>query len=130
MNQRIARTNRRKVGTGGENYASMILARDGYSVLCRNYTCPKGEVDIIAAKDDCICFVEVKLRSLSSGVSAAEAVDKQKLARISGCIEYFFDEYRDNRYASSLRPRVDIVEIYTAKGMVKKYNHITDVDIH
>ena len=86
MNQRIARTNRRKVGTGGENYASMILARDGYSVLCRNYTCPKGEVDIIAAKDDCICFVEVKLRSLSSGVSAAEAVDKQKLARISGCI--------------------------------------------
>lgn len=108
----------------------MLLSKDGYSILCRNYTCPGGEVDIIAAKGEFLCFVEVKLRSISSGVNAAEAVDKTKLSRIKGCIEHFFNEYKDNKYASSLTPRVDIVEIYTAKGMVKWHNHITDVDIH
>ena len=130
MNQKTLRANRRKKGSVGENYAAMLLSKDGYSILCRNYTCPGGEVDIIAAKGEFLCFVEVKLRSISSGVNAAEAVDKTKLSRIKGCIEHFFNEYKDNKYASSLIPRIDIVEIYTAKGMVKRHNHITDVDIH
>jgi putative endonuclease len=126
----IARANRRKVGNTGEIFAATVLVKDGYNILCRNYTCPAGEVDIIAAKDDYICFVEVKLRSVSSGANAAQAVDEEKMARICGCIEHFFNEYKDNRYASSLRPRVDIFEIYTAKGMVKRHNHIINVDIH
>ena len=130
MNQKITRVNRRRAGGSGENYAALLLAKDGYSIMCRNYTCPSGEVDIIATKQDYICFVEVKLRSISSGVNAAEAVDGEKLRRIAGCIEYFFHEYRDNRYASSLRPRVDIIELYTAKGIVKRHNHIINVDLY
>lgn len=129
MIQNTPRTNRRRSGNAGEKYAAKILAENGYNILCRNYVCPGGEADIIATKDDNICFVEVKLRSFSSGAVAAEAVDDEKLMRIGKCIEHFFEEYKDNRYVASLKPRVDIFEIYTAKSIVKKYNHITNVDV-
>ena len=118
---------RRSQGAGGEFYASMILAKDGYSILCRNYTFPGGEVDLIATKESYICFVEVKTRSLSLGENAAEAVDGEKLTRINNAIEYFFEEYRDNNYVSSLTPRIDIFEVYTCKGIVKKHNHIIGI---
>lgn len=112
---------------GGENYAALILAHDGYSILCRNYNFPGGEVDIIATKENYICFVEVKTRSISSGENAACAVDKAKLSRLKRAITYFFEEYKDNLYVSSLTPRIDIMEIYTSKGTAKKHNHITGI---
>lgn len=121
------RQNKRARGTGGENYAARMLTKNGYALLCRNYTAPCGEVDLILTKENFLCFVEVKLRSLSSGEVAASAVDKEKLERICGCIEHFYSEYKDNRYVSSLKPRIDVVEIYTSKGIVKKFNHIIGV---
>lgn len=118
---------RRAKGNGGETYASLLLAKDGYSILCRNYTFPGGEVDIIATKGNYICFVEVKTRSLSSGENAAAAVDNEKMSRLKNAIKYFFEEYSDNVYIQSLTPRIDIMEIYTGKGTVKKHNHITGI---
>ena len=123
MNQN-PRLNKRNVGKIGENMASLALIKEGYSILCRNYTCPGGEIDIIATKGNYICFVEVKLRSRASGENAACAVDETKMSRIKCAIDYFFDEYRDNIYVSSLTPRVDIVEIYTKKNIATDYNHI------
>lgn len=118
---------RRAKGNGGEIYAAVLLAKDGYSILCRNYTFPGGEVDIIATKGDNICFVEVKTRSISSGENAAQAVDAEKVSRLKNAITYFLEEYRDNVYVQSLVPRIDIMEIYTGKGTVKKHNHITGI---
>lgn len=118
---------RRAQGAGGESFAALILAKEGYSILCRNYTCPGGEADLIVTKDNYLCFVEVKTRSISSGNSAAEAVDSTKIQRITKCIEHFLDEYKDNMYVSSLTPRIDVFELYTSKGMVKKHNHIIGI---
>lgn len=118
---------RRAQGAGGEFYASVILAKDGYSILCKNYTAPGGEIDLIATKGNFICFIEVKMRSISSGQNAAQAVDNKKLCRINKCITHFFEEYRDNNYVSSLTPRIDIFEVYTSKGIVKKHNHIIGI---
>ena len=118
---------KRTVGSSGENYASMMLSKEGYSIMCRNYTCPEGEVDLIATKQDAICFVEVKLRSISSGDSAAGAVDSEKLSKIKKTMEYFLNEYKDNIYVNSLVPRIDVIEIYTGKSMVKKYCHIENI---
>ena len=50
------RKNKRAQGSGGEAYASTMLLKDGFSVLCRNYVCPGGEVDIIATKEQYLCF--------------------------------------------------------------------------
>lgn len=119
--------NRRAQGKGAEDFAELILVRNGYSVLCRNYTAPHGEIDLIASKGNYLCFVEVKMRSVSSGLIPADGVDKTKLSRIKSTVRFFLEEYRDNIYVSSLVPRIDIMEIYTSKGVVKKYNHITGI---
>ena len=118
---------KRAVGKSAEDFAQKILENDGYSILCRNYTAPGGEIDLIATKGNSICFVEVKMRSVSSGLVAADAVDKRKLSRIKKARNFFLEEYRDNIYISSLVPRIDIVEIYTKENVVQRHNHITGI---
>ena len=118
---------RRACGSSGETYAALILAKEGYSLLCRNYTCPGGEVDLIVTKDSHLCFVEVKTRSLGTGNDAAEAVDKTKISRINTCIKHFLSEYNNNLYVTSLTPRIDVFELYTSKGIAKRYNHIIGI---
>ena len=120
--------NNRKQGDYGEDFAVKLLEKSGYTIICRNYTCRGGEIDIIATKENYICFVEVKLRSVLSENRALEAVDATKLSRIKHAAEFFFEEYRDNMYVTSLTPRFDIVELYTTpQKSVIKHNHITDI---
>ena len=67
------------------------------------------------------------MRSVSSGENAAQAVDDTKLSRIKSAIEFFFEEYKENLYVSSLTSRIDIMEVYTTKGTIKRFNHITGI---
>lgn len=56
----------KRIGTFGERIAEKYLKDKGYQILDRNYSFKipgnpqKGEVDIVAKKEDCIVFVEVK----------------------------------------------------------------------
>lgn len=118
----------RTIGKSGEDFAGMILSKEGYNILCRNYTCRGGEIDLIATKDSHLCFVEVKLRSMSSGLRPAEAVDGQKLSRIKKAAEHFLEEFCDNKYISCLEARFDIIELYTSKSVIKTYNHIKGIN--
>ena len=38
--------NRKEIGEAGESLACEVLCRQGYRILCRNYRCPYGEIDI------------------------------------------------------------------------------------
>jgi len=120
-------SNCRTAGNKGEDYAAERLSEDGYTVLCRNYTCRGGEIDIIAEKGSNICFIEVKTRSMFSGLDAAEAAGGVKSERVSHAARCFLEEYRENAYVSSLTPRFDVFEIYTSAGSVRKHNHITGI---
>ncbi|MCD8364462.1 MAG: YraN family protein [Clostridiales bacterium] len=81
--------NKRKVGSLYEERAADWMKRRGYQVLARNFRCRFGEIDIIAKKDGCIVFVEVKYRSGSSYGVPQEAVDYRKQQRISNAASYF-----------------------------------------
>ncbi|MCK9334469.1 MAG: YraN family protein, partial [Candidatus Cloacimonetes bacterium] len=35
----------------GENLAAKYLERQGYRLVCRNYRCRQGEIDLIVEKD-------------------------------------------------------------------------------
>jgi putative endonuclease len=54
-----------ELGKKGEKIARKYLRRQGYRIRALNYSCPSGEIDIIAQDGKTISFVEV--RTLSSG---------------------------------------------------------------
>ncbi len=117
---------KRQSGKFGEQIASHLLTKDGYNILCRNYTAIGGEIDIIASKGEYICFVEVKMRKIGTQIPR-EAVDENKLFHIHTAMDAFLSEYGDNIYISSLKPRIDIMEIYTYKNTYHSHNHITNI---
>jgi len=54
-------TNHRKTGSLGEEQAADFLKANGYEILCKNYHFSnRGEIDIIATKDNILIFIEVK----------------------------------------------------------------------
>lgn len=53
---------RRGLGMLGERLAREHLVRSGYEILDRNYRCPSGELDLVAADAGALVFCEVKTR--------------------------------------------------------------------
>jgi len=74
--------NRRELGKAGETLAAEYLQQNGYRILCRNYWCKAGEIDLIAQKNDCVHFVEVKTRSSGYYGIPAESITWRKKERM------------------------------------------------
>ena len=75
--------NKRQIGSMGESLAAAYLCEHGYRIVKRNFFCRAGEIDIIALKDDYLCFIEVKYRKDASEGYPEEAVDIKKARRIT-----------------------------------------------
>jgi putative endonuclease len=73
---------RRRFGDLGEATAARALERQGIRIVARNARTRYGEIDLIGRDSGGYVFVEVKTRRPDSFVSAAEAVDGRKLARL------------------------------------------------
>lgn len=74
--------NNRKTAIEGENAACEYLKKKGYVVLERNYSCPVGELDIIAKDGDTVVFVEVKSRTGTQFGQPEDSVGLQKRRKI------------------------------------------------
>ena len=61
-------------GSYGEDIAVKYLESKGYNIICRNYRCIYGEIDIIAELDGIMAIVEVKLRKNDKFLPAYAAV--------------------------------------------------------
>ena len=57
---RVFTSKTQKIGQLGEDLAVKFLKREGFSIICRNYTVKQGEIDVIAKKDSILYFFEVK----------------------------------------------------------------------
>ncbi len=73
---------RKNLGVRGEDMAVDFLEKKGYTILCRNYRCRSGEIDIIARKKKILCFIEVKARSTRAFGTPQEAVTPRKQHKI------------------------------------------------
>lgn len=104
--------NTRISGAAGENHACRYLERLGYAILARNWHSRYGEVDIIAAKGDALCFVEVKARREGSMVSGEAAVGKAKQRKIIMTALH----YIKSNAAEQLQPRFDVCVVTMGKG--------------
>ncbi len=84
----------KQVGNLGERIAEKFLRDKGYQILDRNYSFwlkgspQKGEIDIVARKEETITFVEVKTLTESNrgpssvGISPEEKVNFSKQRKI------------------------------------------------
>ena len=105
---------KRRLGFWGESRAVKFLKKSGYTVLHRNFKCPFGEVDIIAQKDDTLCFIEVKTRSSDYFGEPNQAVNRTRQSRYINSARYYFTDREID-----CTVRFDIIEI-----MGKTINHI------
>lgn len=70
------------LGRAGEQRAASFLVQRGYEIVDRNWRCSHGELDIIAATDEILAFVEVKTRSSVEYGHPFEAIDERKRRRL------------------------------------------------
>jgi putative endonuclease len=70
------------LGILGENMAKNFLLDKAYSILTMNFRFKKGEIDIIAQKENTTVFVEVKTRQNNYLGEPWRAVTKKKQKQI------------------------------------------------
>ena len=99
-----------ELGLFGEEKASEYLTSIGYTILCRNFRCKCGEIDIVAkdkARPDVTVFIEVKTRRNRSFGLPCEAVTAYKLKRMKRVI----NAYAAIKRCGDENLRIDVIEI-------------------
>lgn len=100
-----------ETGKAGEAYAACYLEQHGWRILERNFRVRQGEIDLIAANDRYIAFVEVKTRASDRFAAAREAVTPAKQRRLVAAAEQWLAQNE-----IGLQPRFDVIEIYWRIG--------------
>ena len=85
------------IGKIAEAKAVSYLQRKNFHILCRNYRCKFGEIDIIAKSGETTVFAEVKSRSVNSLGLPCEAVDKRKQFKIRKTAGYYIRSRSEER---------------------------------
>ena len=117
---------RAELGVKGENRAERFLRKRKYRIVCRNYRCPAGEIDLVALDDKTIVFVEVKTRSGDEHADPADAVNTEKRRRLSRSAECFIQQTRSQGRAC----RFDVVTIVVHPDNKMDIQHYPDAFHH
>ena len=99
-------TEKKKIGDKGEDDTVNFLLANGYEVLQRNYRFGRGEIDIIAHKENVMVFIEVKTRKNNKYGYPESFVDETQQERIHWAAEEYI---RQSGWQGSIR--FDIVAI-------------------
>ncbi len=103
----------KKIGSAGEDLACRYLAKRGYQILEKNKHYSRFcELDIIAQKNGCVVFVEVKTRNTEGYGTPFEAITQTKLQHLKTGIMTYINEHKIKKY------RLDVIGI-TLKPEIK-----------
>ena len=108
------------LGARGERAAVRHLVRNNYFIWDINVRTKFGEIDIIAAKERILVFVEVKTRgSRSSEIfSGRDAVDEDKERRIEALARRYLVDHRALvKFRKIRRCRFDVIEVTQTGGL-------------
>lgn len=94
-------------GRAGERAAAYYLIDQGYTILERNWTCPLGEIDIVAMDGAVLCIVEVKRRLSARKGPPEEALTSRKRRKLAQLAEM----YLRSRAGEALKVRLDLVAV-------------------
>ena len=115
--------NYRTQGNDFEKLAADYLKNKGMSIIKMNFYCKMGEVDIIAKDENYLVFVEVKYRKSTSKGSAAEAVNFNKMRKISRVADfYMYSRHMDG--GTSVRFDVIAIEEGHLKHIKNAFEYI------
>ncbi|MBR6360452.1 MAG: YraN family protein [Clostridia bacterium] len=110
-----------KSGVWGELFTARYLRDNGFKIITSNYSCRFGEIDLIAMKDDILCFVEVKTRAQDTLNRPMEAVDEDKQNKMRMTADSFLS-YSKLKNAV----RFDVCEVWLdEESKPVKLNYIT-----
>ena len=81
---------KKNLGAIGEKIAEEYLRKEkGFKVITKNYTCPIGEIDMIASDGKTLVFVEVRTSSMPSAVYAEESIGSHKQKKLRLLASYY-----------------------------------------
>jgi putative endonuclease len=109
-------------GTTGEAMAAKYFIEKGFSLLHQNWRHSHWEVDIIAAKDNVLHFIEVKTRKTKKFGHPEEAVSKKKIKNLINAAEEYLYQFPQWK-----RIQFDILAISIIKNEPVEYFFIEDV---
>jgi putative endonuclease len=102
--------NKTEIGKQGEIKAENFLIEKGYIIIARNYRYKRSEIDLIVQKENCLVFVEVKMRSSKTFGFPEESVKEAKRKKIlEGAAQYL----HETNWQGNVR--YDIVAIHQNK---------------
>ncbi len=114
--------NKRKIGEAGEDIAIKYLKDKKYKIICRNFYTRRGEIDIVAVKENWLIFFEVKTRNNLKFGTPAMAVNNTKIQHMKNAARIFLMLNKFNKY----NIRFDVIEILKIKSK-KRLNHIKQI---
>lgn len=110
-----------ELGRVGEEKGRKYLLENGYRILNTNFRTRFGEIDIVAALQDTIIFIEIKTRKSIQYGLPREAVNFHKQVQYSKLALYYLQKYN----LLEEKARFDVLEIYAeSTGFI--INHIQD----
>jgi len=99
------------IGNSGEDRAADYLKAQGFKLVERNFKTPQCEIDIIARRDGCLYFVEVKYRKNSLSGDPYEFITKAKLDSMTKAAKIWLNQ-------SNWEGEVQLAAIGVAEGVV------------
>lgn len=99
-------------GKAAEDAAAAWLEGKGYRVLACNHRTPAGEVDLVCADGETLCFVEVRSRATEEHGTPAETITRAKARRVARAAE----DWALRNGAEDRPMRFDVVAMTVGEG--------------
>jgi putative endonuclease len=84
---------RRWFGNRSERAAAHFLRSLGYRIVARNFSCPWGELDLVALDGACVVFVEVRSTESDDAIRTAASVDQAKQTRLTNLALHYLRQH-------------------------------------
>jgi len=93
-------------GVKYEKQALAFLKQQGLSLVCQNFYCRFGEIDLIMSDHSTLVFIEVRYRKNQDYGGAAASITRQKQQKIIKTAKHYLSQLEDEPYC-----RFDVVTI-------------------
>jgi putative endonuclease len=114
-----------KIGKLGEKLAAKFLKKKGYKIIEKNFNTRYGEIDIVATKNNCVAFIEVKTRTSRKFGYPEQAINYFKLQHFQNAVQAYLTKNDIGKKEISLDAISIEMDIKTRKAKITHLENIT-----